>query len=153
MVFELKRPSMSVQNLFFARPAPKKPIAAAFSNNWLWKKAKKCSPTCIFRIFHTIGLLSPPEREIRAGKLLVDPGHLQEELVGGHPHHRYIKACRCRPRIDRGLQKNTHIPDDHAKKLLEASVSLKWTVFKLCCPAHLFPNTPRTYWIITISAG
>jgi hypothetical protein len=75
--------------------------------------------------FHTIGLLSPPESEIRAGKLLVDPGHLQEELVGGGPHHRYIKACRRRPRVDRELQKNTHIPDKHAKKLPEASVSLK----------------------------
>ncbi len=59
----------------------------------------------------------------------------------GSPHHRYIKACRRRPRVDRGLQKNTHIADDHGKKLPEASVSLKWTVFKLCCPAHLFPNT------------
>jgi hypothetical protein len=72
-----------------------------------------------------LGLLSPPEREIRAGKLLVDPGHLQEELVGGGPHHRYIKACRRRPRVDRGLQKNTNIPDNHAKKLPKASVSLK----------------------------
>jgi hypothetical protein len=72
-----------------------------------------------------MGLLSPPESEIRDGKLLVDPGHFQEELVGGRPHHRYIKACRRHPRVDRGLQKNTHIADDHAKKLLEASVSLK----------------------------
>jgi hypothetical protein len=79
----------------------------------------------MFCIFHTIGLLYPPESEIRAGKLLVDPGHLQEELVGGCSHHRYIKACSHRPREDRGLQKNTHMADEHAKKLLEASVSLK----------------------------
>ena len=26
-------------------------------------------------------------------------------------------------------------------------ISLISTVFKLCCPAHLFPNTPRTYGI------
>ncbi len=47
--------------------------------------------------------------EIGAGKLLVDPGHLQEELVGGHYR---------RPVGDRALQKNTHIniADDHAKK-------------------------------------
>jgi hypothetical protein len=70
-------------------------------------------------------LLSPTESEIRAGKLLVGPGHLQEELVGGRPHHRYIKACRHRPREDKGLQKNTRIADDHAKKLPEASVFLK----------------------------
>ncbi len=30
VVFELKRPSMSVQNLFFARPAPKKPLPPLF---------------------------------------------------------------------------------------------------------------------------
>ncbi len=70
-------------------------------------------------------LLSPPESEIRAGKLLVDPGHLQEELVWGRPEHRYIKACRRRPGVDRGLQINTHIADEYAKKLPETSVSLK----------------------------
>ena len=63
--------------------------------------------------------------EIRAGKLLVDPGHLQEELLGGHPHHHYIKACPSCPVVDRALQKNTRIADEHAKKLSEASVSLK----------------------------
>jgi hypothetical protein len=62
----------------------------------------------IFCLFHTIGLLSPPKIEIRAGKLLVDPGHLQEELVGGRPHHGYIKARHRCPRVDRGLQK-THV--------------------------------------------
>jgi hypothetical protein len=40
--------------------------------------------------------------------VLVDPGHLQEELVGGHPHHHYRIACCCRPGVDRALQK-THI--------------------------------------------
>ena len=133
---------MSVQNLFFARPGPKKPSPPLFPITGCEKRR-----SYIFRIFHTIGLLSPPESEIRAGKLLVDPGHLQEELVGGRPHHRYIKACRRRPRVDRGLQINTHIADDHAKKLPEASVSLKGTVFKLCCPAHLFPYTPRTWFL------
>jgi hypothetical protein len=69
--------------------------------------------------------LSPPESEIRAGKLLDDEGHLQEEPVGVHPRHHYIKAyCRC-TRVDRELQKNTHTADDHAKKLPEASVSQK----------------------------
>ena len=59
----------------------------------------------LFRIFHTSGLLSPPESEIRAGKLLDDEGHLQEEPVGGHPQHHYIKAYCRRPRVDRVLQK------------------------------------------------
>jgi hypothetical protein len=89
------------------------------------EKASRCSLSSIFCIFHTSGLLTPPKNEIRAGKLLVDPGHLQEGLVGGHPHHRYIKACRRRPRVDRALEKNIHTADDHAKKLPEASFSLK----------------------------
>ncbi len=41
------------------------------------------------------------------------------------PHHRYIKAWHHHPRVDRALQKNTCIADDHAKKLSEASVSLQ----------------------------
>ncbi len=30
-------------------------------------------------------------------------------------------------------------------------LSLKWRVFKLCCPAHLFPNTPRTFYVNIIN--
>ncbi len=60
-------------------------------------------------------------------------------------HHHYIKARCRRPWVDRALQKNTHTPDNHTKKLPEASFSLKKIVFKLCCPAHLFPNTPRRF--------
>ena len=75
--------------------------------------------------FHTTGLLSLPQSEIRAGKLLVDPGHLQEEGVGGRPHHRY-RSARCHSSVvDRELQKNTHIADDHGKELPETIVSLK----------------------------
>jgi hypothetical protein len=82
-------------------------------------------PAPFFTIFHTSDLLSLPENEIRAGKLLVDPGHPQEELVGGCPHHHYKKPRRCRPRVDRALQKKTLTPDNYAKKLPEASFSLK----------------------------
>jgi hypothetical protein len=78
----------------------------------------------IFTIFHTSGLLFLPESEIRAGKLLVDPGHLQEELVEGRSQHHYRKAGCCHPGVDRALQKNTHIADDHAKNFPEVSVSL-----------------------------
>ena len=116
---------MSVQNLFFAGPVPKKPSPPLFSINGCGKRRQGVLPALFFCIFHTISLFSPPKNEIRAGKLLVDPGHLQEGLVEGHPHHRYIKACRRRPRVDRALKKNTRIADDHAKKLSEASVSLK----------------------------
>jgi hypothetical protein len=37
--------------------------------------------------------------------LKVKSGHPQEELVGGRPHHHYIKARRRRPRVDRALKK------------------------------------------------
>jgi hypothetical protein len=117
--------TMSLQNLFFCQASAQKAIAASIFNNWLCKKESKCSPSSNFCIFHTSGLLSPAESEIRAGKLLDDQGHLQEELVGGRPHHRYIKACYRRPLVDRALKKNSHIADDHAQKVTEASVSLK----------------------------
>jgi hypothetical protein len=116
---------MSVQNLFFARPAPKKLSPPLFSITGCEKRHQDVLPAPFFAIFHTSDLLSLPESEIRAGKLRVDPGHPQEELVGGRPHHHYIKARRRRPRVDRALQKNTHTPDNHTKKLLEASFSLK----------------------------
>jgi hypothetical protein len=70
----------------------------------------------LFVLFRTSGFLYLPPSKIRAGKLLVDPGHLQEKLVGGHPHHRYRRACCRRPVVDRALQKYTHIADGHAKK-------------------------------------
>jgi hypothetical protein len=126
--------------LFFARPAPKKPSPPLFPTTGCEKRHK--DPNSIFRIFHTIGLLSPPESEIRAGKLLVDPGHLQEELVGGRPHHHYIKACHHRPRVDRGLQKNTHIVDDHAKNYLNQLSILNelfssYVALRICFLTHL----------------
>jgi hypothetical protein len=72
------------------------------------EKGVKMSPSAIIAVFHTSGLLFLPKSEIRAGKILVGPGHLQEGHVGGQPHHSYIKAhCRC-PVEDRMLQK-THI--------------------------------------------
>ncbi len=70
-------------------------------------------------MFRTSGLLSLPESEIRAGKLLFDPGNLQEELVGRHPHHGYRRACPRRPGVDRALQKNTPIADDQIKNYLK----------------------------------
>jgi hypothetical protein len=64
-------------------------------------------------IFHTIGLLSLPKNKIRAGKLLIDSVQLQEERLGGRPHYRYRRARRHRPVVDRVLQKNIQIADDH----------------------------------------
>jgi hypothetical protein len=133
------------KKLVFCQAAGHAAIATAIFNNWQWKKGSRCSPSAIIAVFHTSGLLFLPTSEIRDGKLLVGPGHFQEEHVGGQPHHRYIKAhCRC-PVEDRTPQKNTHIADNHGKKLPETIISFKRTVFKLCHSAHLFSNTPRIY--------
>ncbi len=85
VVFGLKRPSMPVQNLFFARPTPEKPSPPLYSITSCEKRHQDVLPAPFFAIFHTSDLLSLPENEIRAGKLLFDPGHPQEELVGGRP--------------------------------------------------------------------
>jgi hypothetical protein len=68
---------MFVKNLFYARP---------FSITCCGKGIKMFS-----QLYYS--LYFAPESEIRAAKLLVDRGHLQEELVGGCPHHRYRRAC------------------------------------------------------------
>ncbi len=94
--------------MFFARPAHKKASPSLFSITGCERRHQDVLPAPILTIFHTSDLLSLPESEIRAGKLLVDPGHPQEELVGGHPHHRYIKARPRRPRVDRALQRHTY---------------------------------------------
>jgi hypothetical protein len=125
VVFGLKSTSLSVQSLFFARPAPKKPSPPLFSITGCGKRCQDVLLTPFFAYFTPSAFYLFPESEIRAGKLLDDQGHLQEQLVGGRQNHRYIKACCHRPRVDRALQKNTCIADDHAKKLPESSVSLK----------------------------
>jgi hypothetical protein len=85
----LKDQACWYRTCFFARPAPKNPSLPLFSITGCGKRCKDVLPAPFFAS-HTIGLLSPPESEIRAGKLLVDPGHLQEELVGDRPNHFYI---------------------------------------------------------------
>jgi hypothetical protein len=101
----------------FARPLPKMPSLPLFSITGCGKRRQDVLPAPLFAIFCTSVLLSLPESEIRAGKLLVDPGHLQEEHLGGRPHHCYRRACHRFPGVDRALQKNTRIADDDAKKL------------------------------------
>jgi hypothetical protein len=51
VVFGLKRPSMSVQNFFFARPAPKKPSPPLFSINGCEKRCKDVLPATFFTYF------------------------------------------------------------------------------------------------------
>jgi hypothetical protein len=110
---------MSVQNLFFCQAVAQAAIATAIFNNWHWKRASRCSPSSIIAIFHITGLLSLPQNKIRAGKLLTDSGHLQEEHLGGHPHHCYRRARRHRPVEDRVLQKNRKLLMTMAKNYLK----------------------------------
>jgi hypothetical protein len=81
VIFGFKRPSIFVPNLFFCKAVTQAAIVTAIFNNWHWKKESRCSPSSIIVIFYTTGLLSLPQSEIRAGKLLVDPGQHQEELT------------------------------------------------------------------------
>jgi hypothetical protein len=83
--------------------------------------------------FCTSSLLSHSQREIRAGKLLVDPGHLQEELEGGRPHHRYRRARRRRPGVDRVLQK-THIL---LMTMQKNNVKQLYVALRICFLTHL----------------
>jgi hypothetical protein len=111
--------------LVFCQAVAQAAIAAAIFNNWHWKKASRCSPSSIIAIFHTTGLLSFPQNKIRAGKLLIDPGHLQEERLGGRPHYRYRRARCHRCVVDRALPKKTQIADDHGQKLPKTIIFLK----------------------------
>jgi hypothetical protein len=51
VVFGLKRPSMSVLNLFFARPAPKKPLPPLFSITGCGKRRKDVLPGPFYAYF------------------------------------------------------------------------------------------------------
>ncbi len=97
---------MSVQNLFFP---------GCIFNNWQWKRASRCSSSSIIVIFHISSLLYLPQSEIRAANLLVDPGHLQEERVGG----RYRRARPRYPVVDRALQKTDILLMTMAKSYLK----------------------------------
>jgi hypothetical protein len=133
---------MSVQNLFFCQAVFQKAIVASIFNNWLWKRHQYVLPAPLFAIFHTSSLLSLPASEIRAGKLLVDPGHLQEEIVGGRPHNRYRRACRRRPGVDRMLLK-THIllmtvPKNYLKQVSLSNLPfLSYVALCICFLTHL----------------
>jgi hypothetical protein len=105
---------MSGQNLIFARMLPKKPSLPLFLLTGCGKGAN------MFSQLHYLSYFAPVAfylfLKVKASKLLVDPGHLQEELVEGRHDHHYRRACRRCPGVDRALQKNTYIADDHAKK-------------------------------------
>jgi hypothetical protein len=103
---------MFVHNLFFARLTPKNPSPPPFLRAGSGKRRQDVFPAPLFAVFHTSSLLSLPQSKIKAGKVLIDPGHLQGELEGGRP----LRASCRSPGVNRALQKNTHIADEHSKK-------------------------------------
>jgi hypothetical protein len=72
---------MSVQNLFSARLK----LPPLFSIIGSGKRRRDVLPASLLAVFRTSGLFFLPVSEIRADKLPVDLGHIQGELVGGHP--------------------------------------------------------------------
>jgi hypothetical protein len=76
---------MSVQNLSFSKPLPKKPSLTLFSVIGGSKRRQDVLLGSLLAVFGISDIFSCSESEIRAGKLLVGPGYLQEELVGGAP--------------------------------------------------------------------
>ncbi len=59
MVFGLKRPSISVQNLFFARPPPKKPSPPLFPITGCGKRRKDVLPSVSDPDPYSIGPVAP----------------------------------------------------------------------------------------------
>jgi hypothetical protein len=142
VVLGLKKTKHVCKELVFCQVTSHAAIATAIFSNWQWKNVLRCFPSAIITVFHTSGLLFLPKSEIRAGKLLVGPRHLQEEHVGGHTHHRYIKVhCRC-PVKDRMLQK-THIllitmAKNYLKQLsLENEQLSSYVTLRICFLTHL----------------
>ncbi len=106
---------LSVQNLLFARPSPK---AASTFNNWLWKKASRCSPSSIIRhISHQQPFISSWKWN-QIWQAACWPRAPLRRACRGSPHHRYRRACCRSPGVDGVLQKYTRIADDQAKNYL-----------------------------------
>jgi hypothetical protein len=85
VVLGLKKCNMFVQSFSFAMAIAQVPIAADIVGG----RHKNVTLASLFAGFPTSRLFSCPVSKIRAGKLLVGQGHLQEELVGGRPQHHY----------------------------------------------------------------
>jgi len=128
----------------FCQAVAKKPSPPLFSVTGCGKRGQDVLPALLFAIYHTSGLLSLPKNEIRAGKLLVDPGHLQEEFVGGRPHIVTEELAAAVLGLIERCKKHTYLLMTKPKNYVKQVSLLNGTVSKLCCPAHLFPNIPRT---------
>jgi hypothetical protein len=86
MVSGLKRPSMSVQNLFFARPAPKKPAVPLFSITGCGKRRQDVLPAPFFAHFTPAAyyLLLKVKAELES--CLLTQGTFKKSLSGVAPN-------------------------------------------------------------------
>jgi hypothetical protein len=110
---------MSVKNLFFARSSAKLPSPPLFSIIGRGKRRQDVLPAPLLPYFIPAAFYFFIKVKSELASYLLAPEHLQEEHVGGRPHHRNRRARCRRPLVDRALQKNTNIADNHGKKLPE----------------------------------
>ncbi len=85
VVFGLKRPSMSVQNLFFARPAPKKPSPPLFSTTGCRKKHKDVLPAPFFAYFTPSAFYILLKVKSELASCLLTQGTFKKSLQGVAP--------------------------------------------------------------------
>jgi hypothetical protein len=73
--------------LVFCQASAQKAIAASIFNNWLCKKESKCSPSSIFCIFHTIGILMYLllKGKLELASCLMTKGTFKKSLQGVAP--------------------------------------------------------------------
>ncbi len=108
VVLGLKRPIMSVQNLFFARPAPKKPSPLLFSITGCVKRSQNVLPAPFFAYFTPAAFYLLMKVKSELASCLMTKGTFKKSLQGVAPTIIiYIKACCCLPRVERC--KKTHI--------------------------------------------
>ncbi len=85
VVFRLKRPIMSVQNLFFARPAPKKPSLPLFSITGCGKRRQDVLPAPFFTYFTPAAFCLLMKVKSELASCLMMKGTLKKSLQGVTP--------------------------------------------------------------------
>ncbi len=85
VVFGLKRPIMSVQNLFFARPAPKKPSQPLFSITGRVKRSQNVLPAPFFAYFVPAVFYPLLKVKLELASCLMTKGTFKKSLQGVAP--------------------------------------------------------------------
>ncbi len=85
VVFGHKRPTMSLQNLFFARPVPKKPLPPLFSITGCVKRSKNVLPAPIFAYFTPAAFYLLLKVKSELASCLMTKGTFQKSLQGVAP--------------------------------------------------------------------